>query len=397
MSADDHNKAQPLAGIRVIDLTRILSGPFCTMLLGDMGADVIKIEDPDGGDAVRHAGVEVEGLSWYFASFNRNKRSVVLDLRSDEGRQHLARLLEDADVLVENFRPGVLDRMGFDAERLAALNPRLVVASINGYGSSGPYASRPAFDFVIQAMSGFMSINGEREGPALRSGAPITDLIAGLYCAFGIVNALRARDRGGLGQRVESTMLGGIMSMFAYLAADHLATGQVNPRAGNDHPITAPYGLFSTLDGEIAVAPSTAMTLQRFLAVLGLEGLLSDPRFSSNDLRMAHRAELNHIINQRLATDTQQAWLDRLNAAGVPCGLVQDIGEALSDPQVLHQEMVIDVEHPGHGMVKMLGFPLKLSKTPCRVLRPAPALGAHTNEVLGELARPDAAHGIASH
>jgi crotonobetainyl-CoA:carnitine CoA-transferase CaiB-like acyl-CoA transferase len=374
----------PLNGIRVVDLTRILSGPFCTMLLGDMGADVVKVEAPGEGDPIRHAGAGMAGLSWYFAAFNRNKRSVALDLRAPEGREMLASLLERADVLVENFRPGVLAGMGFDDARLHALNPRLVVASINGYGASGPYADRPAFDFVIQAMSGFMSVNGKPEDSPLRSGLPITDLVAGLYAAFGIVNALHARTRTGRGQRVEAAMMNGIMSMFAYLASDYLATGVPPLRCGNDHPITAPYGLFHTADGAIAVAPSTEAILRRFLRELELEHLLEDPRFQTNSLRMCNRAELDTLINAQLLRDGQENWVRRLNKAGVPCGLVQDIGQALSDPQVLHQDMVMEVEHPGHGPVRMLGFPVKLSGTPCQLRHPAPAHGAHTQQVLQE-------------
>ncbi|HWX48418.1 MAG TPA: CoA transferase [Roseomonas sp.] len=378
----------PLDGVRVVDLTRILSGPFCTMLLGDMGADVVKIEAPGEGDPIRHAGAGVAGLSWYFAAFNRNKRSVVLDLRTPQEREILAHLLERADVLVENFRPGVLAGMGFDDARLHALNPRLVVASINGYGASGPYADRPAFDFVIQAMSGFMSVNGEPDGPPLRSGLPITDLVAGLYAAFGIVNALHARTRTGRGQRVEAAMMNGIISMFAYLASDYLATGVPPARCGNDHPITAPYGLFRTADGAIAVAPSTEAILRRFLRELGLEHVLEDPRFHTNGLRMRNRAELDALINVQLQQDGQENWVRRLNAAGVPCGLVQDIGQVLSDPQVLQQEMVMEVEHPGHGPVRMLGFPVKLSGTPCRLRHPAPPHGGHTGQVLREWGVP---------
>jgi CoA:oxalate CoA-transferase len=374
----------PLSGTRVVDLTRILSGPFCTMLLGDMGADVVKVEDPGEGDPIRRQGAIVDGLSWYFAAFNRNKRSLVLNLRTDEGRRSLDALLERADVLVENFRPGVLAKMGYNEGRLHAINPRLIVASINGFGSTGPYADRPAFDFVVQAMSGFMSVNGMPDGPPLRSGVPITDLVAGLYAAFGVVNALRARDRTGRGQRVEAAMTDGIISMLAYLASDYLATGELPVRTGNDHPIASPYGLFTASDGEIAVAPSTEVILERFLAAIGHQELLADPRFETNLVRRANRPALNALINERLRTDTQANWVQRLNQAGVPCGIVQNVAEALNDPQSRHQEMVIEVDHPGHGPVRMLGFPVKLSGTPCEMRYSAPEHGAHTQEILLE-------------
>ncbi|MFL9921534.1 CoA transferase [Paraburkholderia fungorum] len=374
----------PLSGIKVVDLTRILSGPFCTMLLGDMGADVVKIEGPADGDPIRRQGTIVAGLSTYFASFNRNKRSVAADLRTETGKQFVTALLERADVLVENFRPGVLAKMGFSEARLEEINPRLIVASINGYGSTGPYASRPAFDFVTQAMSGFVSLNGDENGKQYRSGIPITDLAAGLYTAFGIVNALRARDLNGTGQRVEASMMDSIISLFAWYASDHLATGKTPQRSGNDHPITSPYGMFNASDGHIAIAPSTEPILDRLLDVIGLPDLRRDPRFATNELRMQNRTALNQIINGKIAEDTQSNWVHRLNEAGVPCGLVQDLSAALADPQVLHQQMVMQVEHPGHGEVRMLGFPVKLSDTPCKVRYPAPDLGAHTREIIDD-------------
>ncbi|MDF2096419.1 CaiB/BaiF CoA transferase family protein [Aquibaculum arenosum] len=376
---------QPLDGIRVVDLTRVLSGPFCTMLLGDMGAEVIKIEPPGKGDPVRAQGGIRDGLSWYFASFNRNKKSVELDLYGEEGKAQLAKLIQTADVLVDNFRPGVMARMGFGPERLKQLNPQLVTANINGYGSTGPYVDRPAFDFITQAMSGFMSVNGRADQEPLRSGQPITDLVAGLYAAFGIVNALRARDINGKGQHVESAMLNGILSFMAYLGSEHLMSGELPPRTGNDHPLVAPYGLYKASDGEVAVAPSNEVILRRFMRTIGLEELLDDPRFDHNDKRFARRDELNALISQRMQSETQATWIERLNAAGVPSGRVQNLAEVFADPQVLAQEMVMEVEHPGHGTVRMLGFPVKLDGTPCRVRLPAPDLGAHNDEVLGAL------------
>ncbi|WP_353476130.1 CoA transferase (plasmid) [Salipiger sp. H15] len=375
----------PLDGIRVIDLTRVLSGPFCSMLLGDMGAEVIKIESP-GGDPVRGQGHHKNGFSWYFAGFNRNKKSVVLDLYSDEGRDALAQLLETADVLVENFRPGVLARMGFPPERLDEINPRLVVASVNGFGSTGPYTDRPAFDFIAQAMSGFMSVNGPEGTPPLRAAQPVTDLVAGLYTAFGIVSALHGRNRDGEGQAVETSMVNGVLSMMAYLASEHFVTGENPQRTGNDHPLVAPYGLYDTADGQIAIAASNDQVLGRLLAEIGLPDLLSDPRFDSNDKRFARREELHGILDAALAHDTRENWIARLNRAGVPTGKIQTLKEVFADPQIQAQEMAIDVPHgDDRGMVRMLGFPVKLSRTPCEARLPAPRLGEHTEEVLAAL------------
>ena len=373
--------ALPLSGVKVIDLTRILSGPFCSMLLGDLGADVIKIEAP-GGDYVRKQGEIVQGLSWYFAGFNRNKRSVELDTRAPEGVAVLERLLADADILTENFRPGVMGEMGLTEDRLRQINPGLVVVSVNGYGSDGPYSDRPAFDFIAQAMSGYMATNGTPETGPLRTAPPITDLVAGLYAALGAVAALRGRDNGGPAQRVEASMMMSIMSMMAYLSSNALATGNDPIPTGNDHPIVSPYGLFSTADGDIAVAPSTEVIVQRFLQEIGLEHLLSEPRFVNNSQRLKHRAVLNRLINDALASGTQDMWIRRLNAAGVPSGRVQTLTEALSDPQVAAQNMVLSVPHPGHGAVQMTGFPIKFSQTPLRIRYTTPEVGADAREVL---------------
>ncbi len=375
----------PLSGIRVVDLTRILAGPFCTMMLADMGAEVIKVETPGQGDPLRSQGVIRDGLSWYFAAFNRNKRSLSLNLRSDEGKAALARLIAASDVLVENFRPGVMAEMGFDETRLKALKQDLVYCNISGFGVTGPYRDRPSFDFIAQAMSGFMAVTGMPDGPPLRAGPPIADLVAGLYGALGICAALVKRGRGGVGERVGASLNSGLMSLLAFLAANHLATGEEPVRSGNDHAIVAPYGMFRTKDGEVALAPSQEQSYQRLVDALDMPELRADPRFRSNDLRVANRAAINTAIEARLSADTTEHWIARLNAAGVPCGRVMGLAEAFADPQAVDQEMILEQEHPGHGMVRMLGFPIKFAEAPCRLRRPAPEVGGDTDAVLREL------------
>jgi crotonobetainyl-CoA:carnitine CoA-transferase CaiB-like acyl-CoA transferase len=355
------------------------------MLLADMGAEVIKIETPGQGDPLRGQGVIRDGLSWYFAAFNRNKKSLTLNLRSEVGRAALARLIETSDVLVENFRPGVLAAMGLDAARLQALNPGLVVCSLSGFGDSGPYRDRPSFDFIAQAMSGFMSVTGEAGGGPLRAGPPIADLVAGLYGAIGVCASLVRKGRTGVGDRVGASLNNGMISLLGFLAANHLATGEEPGRTGNDHAIVAPYGMFRTQDGEVALAPSQEQSYQRLVDALDMPELRADPRFANNDLRLQHRAAMNATIETRLMTATTEHWIELLNAAGVPCGRVMGLEEVLADPQVIDQEMVLTQPHPGHGDVKMLGFPIKFTEAPCQLRRPTPELGADTEAVLSGL------------
>jgi len=374
----------PLTGVKVLDLTRVLSGPFCTALLGDLGADIIKVEAPEG-DSVRNQGAVKDGLSWYFAQFNRNKRSLRLDLRKPDAKHILGRLIERSDVLVENFRPGVLDRLGFDDARLNALRPSLVVCSINGFGSTGPYKDRPAFDFIAQAMSGFMSVNGGPDDPPLRSGLPISDLVAGLYAALSIAATVPHARATGQGQRAEVSLTNGLVSLLAYIASNMFATGTAPARSGNDHPIAAPYGLFPTRDGEIALAPADDAFFRRLADALGQPGLKTDPLYATQTARVANRSRINAIVGGIFAANTTAHWVELLNAAGVPCGPVNTVAEVFQDPQILAQDMILDIDHPGHGIVRMLGFPMKLSATPCRVRRSAPGLGQHSDEILTEL------------
>src|SRR3954451_5913097 len=323
------------------------------MILADMGAEVVKIETPGAGDPLRTQGAMRDGLSWYFAGFNRNKRSLSLNLRSDEGKAVLARLIAGSDVLVENYRPGVLEAMGFGKSRLKELKPDLVYANIRGFGISGPYRDRPSFDFIAQAMSGFMEVTGPADGEPMRAGPPIADLVAGLYGAIGVCAALVRRGRSGSGDMVGASLNNGLISLLAYLAANHFATGAEPQRTGNDHPIVSPYGMFRTADGEVALAPSQEQSYQRLVDALGMAELRDDPRFRTNDLRVANRDAMNRAVESRLQTNTTEYWIETLNKAGVPCGRVLGLAEVFSYPQVRDQQMVLNQEHPGHGIVKM--------------------------------------------
>ncbi len=350
----------PLTGVKVLDLTRVLSGPFCTALLGDMGADVIKVEAPEG-DSVRGQGAIKHGLSWYFAQFNRNKRSIRLDLRKPEAKAILARLIETSDVLVENFRPGVMARLGFPESRLKELRPSLVLCSINGFWQ---YRSLQGSTVVRLHRSGHEWIHERQrwsDDPPLRSG--LADQRSGGWAVCRPVHCRRRAERPGEGagaagrgqphQRARQ---------FSVLHRDQLLrTGTAPPRSGNDHPIAAPYGLFPTRDGQIAIAPADDAFFRRLADALGEPGLKSDPLYATQAARVANRARSTPIVGGKLAGDTTACWVDVLNKAGVPCGPVNSVAEVFEDPQILAQEMVMDVDQPGHGIVRLLGFPIKFS------------------------------------
>lgn len=379
-----------LEGIRVVDLTRILSGPFCSMFLADMGAEVIKIEDPDGGDPIRQQGEAVNGYSLYFATFNRNKRSLTLDLRSEEGKQVLRDLLRTADVVINNYRPGVMDRMGFGRDALRALKPDLVSCHITGFGLDGPYRERPSFDFIAQAMSGFMSVNGAEGAPPMRAAPPISDLVAGAYAAMGVLAALLRRNRTGQAEEVSTALTDSMTSMLAFLATNYFATGKQPLRTGNDHALVAPYGLFEAADGQIAVAPSNDSFYAKLIDALGLDDLRAREEYRTNAARFERRLAINEEINARTRTNCVAHWIEKLNAAGVPCGRVLSLSEAFEDPQTQHQQMRITIEHPQHGPLEVLGFPIKFTDDPCRIHRPPPLLGADTQALLRELGRDEA-------
>ncbi len=370
-----------LSGIKVIDLTRVLSGPFCTMLLADMGAEVIKIEPPKG-DNVRNQGDMVDGYSSYFAQFNRNKKSVILDLYKDTEKEILKSLICEADVIVENFKGGVFKKMGFDFETLKSLNPRIISASVNGFGSKGEMSEKPAFDFIAQALSGFMSLNGTEESGPMRSAMPVSDLVAGLYCSFGIVCALHARLQTGKGQQVESCLTSGLISMMAYLSSESFVTGKAPKKSGNNHPILAPYGIFQTSDGEVAVAPASDKFCNIFLECTDLTNLLENELYKNNANRMKNRETLNQIINKKMKTKTSEYWIDILNEAGCPAAKIVSLPDALNSQLIKDNDMIINSNGPEGRNIKMTGFPVKLSETPAKLFRSPPLLGEHTEEIL---------------
>jgi CoA:oxalate CoA-transferase len=374
----------PLATIKVLDLTRFLAGPFCAMLLADLGAEVIKIETPDHGDESRYQGVVIKGESGYFVGMNRNKKSMTLNLKAQEGKKIFLQLVEKSDVVVENFRPGVMPSLGLDYEILKKVNPGIVYCGISGFGKDGPHALRPAFDFIAQGVSGFMSVTGFPDREPVRTGIPISDSVAGIYGAYGILAALMARQRTGKGQEVQTSLVDAMISILSLQADWYFHRGKVPERRGNDHPTGAPYGTFKALDGHINIAPAGQPMWERLAQALGLKDLISDPRFCTNDLRRENRKELNEIINRITSRKTMGEWIDYLNREGVPCGPIYNLAQTFEDPQVRHQEMMLEVEQPSVKM-KVLGFPVKMSETPAKIRRPAPQLGEHSEEILNTL------------
>jgi formyl-CoA transferase/CoA:oxalate CoA-transferase len=373
--------ATPLAGIRVLDLTRYLAGPFCTMLLADYGADVVKVESRKGRE-FRPPNAERD--SYFFLSANRGKRSITLDMRSDSGRELLRRLLPHFDVLVENFRPHVMERLGLAPEALTQEFPRLIYCGISGFGSDGPYAERPGFDQIAQGMSGFMSLTGTRESGPTRAGIAISDLLAGIFAAQGIQLALLERQRSGRGQVVNTSLLEATIGILAWGAGMFFESGQVPEPAGQHHPLSSPYGRFRASDGYVNIAAGNDDMWQKLARTLGREEWLADERFSNFVERIRHRSELSAAIESALAGGDVAHWVEIINAAGVPAGPVLDMAQVFSDAQVLAREMLVELPHPELGTFKTTGLPVKLSRTPGRIERRPPLLGEHTKEVLRE-------------
>jgi len=373
----------PLQGFTVLDFTRVLSGPYCTMQLADMGARVIKIEQPGKGDDTRAWGPPfVHGESAYFLSINRNKESLTLDLKNPRAMRVLETLLAKADVLVENFRPGTMSRLGLAYEQLSERSPRLVYCSISGFGQTGPRRSEPGYDAVVQAEGGLMSITGSAEGQPFRLGVAISDIVSGMFAAQGVAFALLARERTGRGQFVDIGMLDATAALLTYQAGIYFATGTTPGRMGNRHPTIVPYETFEAADGDFVVAVGNDDQWRRFCAALKLDALATDDRFTTNRLRLANYDTLRPMLGKTLRSRTRAEWVEDLKKAGVPCGSVRDVAEVLQDPQLNARGMIQQVEHAVAGAVRVTGVPIKLSDTPGAVRTAPPTLGQHTESIL---------------
>lgn len=378
-----HGRAGALDGVRVLDLTRVLAGPYCAMFLGDLGAELVKVEQPGVGDDTRGWGPPfVGGESAYFLCVNRNKKSVTIDLKSAEGADLLRRLAKSADVLIENFRPGTMERLGLGEEELRLGNPRLIYASLSGFGADGPMSDWPGYDLIVQAWGGLMSITGTPDGEPTKVGVAIIDLVAGLMLGQAIVAALFAREKIGIGQKVDTSLLEAEVACLINAGSNYLVEGKIPLRWGNAHPSIVPYQSFRTSDGYLVIGVASEGIWRRFCQALGRAELADDARFAKNSDRVENRAALIPILSEIFLTRGSDTWLKLLNEAEVPCAPVQTIDKVFSADQVLRREMLVEVEHPTAGTVRMAGLPVKFSATPASIRLPPPLLGQHTAQIL---------------
>jgi crotonobetainyl-CoA:carnitine CoA-transferase CaiB-like acyl-CoA transferase len=376
----------PLEGVVVLDATQVMAGPFCTLLLADMGADVIKVEKLQGGDDSRSFGPPfIAGESAAFLAINRNKRSVTLNLKSEEGRDVFRRLAGRSEILVENFRPGTMEGLGLHYEAIHRINPTIIYCSISGFGQTGPYRTLGGFDLVTQGMSGLISVTGHPGGPPTKVGVPISDLNAGMYAVYGILSAYVHRLKTGEGQYVDTSLLEGAVAYTFWESSIYFATGEIPPPMGSAHRLNAPYQVFDTQDGALSVGAANQSTWERLCKVLERQDLAQDPRFLTNADRIRHCRQLAATLQPVFRQRTTAAWLALLNEAGVPAGPIYNMAQVYEDPHVRAREMLVELDHPIAGTIKNIGIPVKLSRTPGRIRRPAPLLGQHTEEVLSWL------------
>ena len=377
---------KPLSGTRVIDFTQAMAAPYCTMNLADMGADVIKLEPPGEGEPTRQLGsAHKRGHSATFMTMNRGKRGLAVDLKQPEGVEIVKRLTKTADVFVQNYRPGVAERLGLGWDALSRVNPRLVYCAVSGFGGTGPYAPRGGYDLIAQGMSGIMSVTGDEDGAPAKSGVPLSDLSAGLFSAYGILCALEHRDRTGEGQLVDTSLLEAAMALTIWESAEYWVTGQAPRALGSAHRLSAPYQALRAADGYFTVGANNDRLFEGLCRAIGRSDLAADARFAAGKPRQENRKALIAELERITVTETRAFWLERLDKEGVPAGPINNYAEALADPHTLARKMVVDLVHPGAGPIKALGVPVKLSETPGAVDRAAPLLGQHTEEILVEL------------
>lgn len=374
--------ASPLNRIKVLDLTRVLAGPYATMLLSDLGAEVIKIEQPKRGDESRNFGPFKNGFSLYFMSVNRGKQSVTLNLKTERGQAIFKRLVKQSDVVVENFRPGTMKKLGLDYDSLTAAHPSLIYAACSGFGQTGPYAQQGAYDMIIQGMGGIISITGEPDGPPVRVGTSISDITAALFTTIGILSALHHRNQTGKGQFVDVAMLDSLVAVLENAVVRYFATGEVPQPLGSRHPAITPFEAFASADGHVIIAIGNDTLWAKFCEHVDRQELISDARFSTNAARTANHSELSPILSEVMYQRTTDEWIDALGKIGVPCGPINAMDRVVDHPQVQAREMITRISHSITGPVEIPGVPIKLSETPGRVDAPAPSLGEHTTEVL---------------
>jgi len=377
---------RPLDGIKILDLSRALAGPYCSMMLADMGAEVIKIEMPGRGDDSRAWGPPfIEGESAYFMSVNRNKKSITLNLKDERALEIIHKLIKQSDVLLENFRPGTMEKLKLSYDEVKEINPKIIYCSISGFGQNGPYRLLPGMDQILQGMGGLMSITGDPEGPPMKVGVAVADIAGGMFAAYGIMVALFNRERAKIGQRIDLSLLDCQIAWLTYRAGSYFASGEIPKPLGSGHPVIVPYQAFKAKDEYFNVAVGNDQLWEKFCRAIGLEKIKNDPKFSTNAMRVKNRESLINIIEKAVGSKKADKWLKLLMAEGVPCGPIFDTEQIFRDPQVIHREMVKEITHQKAGKIKVTGVPIKLSETPGEVLTAPPTLGQHTIDILSNL------------